>query len=130
MKKSIGGRRREKRSGDLPYQPDYGHFAWLYFSPHAGTEQAGRRPALILSPAAFNIATGLVMACPITNEVKGSPFEVRVPPGTAATGVVLANQLRSLDWLSRRAAFLNAAPPGVVEEVLAKIEAILRPDIR
>lgn len=107
------------------YQPDRGHLVYLDFTPHAGTEQAGRRPALVLSPLNYNVATGLMFACPITNQVKGSPFEVALPRGTRITGVVLSNQLRSLDWIARNAQFHSHAPQEVVDEVLARIEAIL-----
>lgn len=114
-----------RKSGSR-YQPERGDFAYLNFSPHAGTEQAGRRPALILSPREHNVATGLVLACPITNQVKGSPFEVPTSRGARITGVVLANQLRSVDWLERNAEFHSKAPEDLIHEVLARIEAILR----
>ncbi len=109
----------------LPYQPDRGHFVFLDFSPQAGTEQAGRRPALVLSPLSYNIAAGLALACPVTNQAKGGSFEVPVPPGAGVTGVVLSDQLRSIDWIVRRAEFRSEAPQPLVDEVLARIEAIL-----
>lgn len=111
-----------------PYQPDRGDFAYLHFTPHAGTEQAGRRPALVLSPKEFNIATGLAFVCPMANQMKGGSFEVQVPRGAGMTGVVLSDQLRSLDWLARNAEFHSKAPQGLIEEVLARIEAVLRLD--
>jgi len=111
------------------YQPDRGDLAYLNFTPHAGTEQAGRRPALILSPRQFNIATGLAFACPLTNQVKGGSFEVPLPKEVRLTGVVLSDQLRSIDWLERRAEFHSKAPASLIEEVLARIEAILAIDI-
>jgi mRNA interferase MazF len=79
----------------------------------------------VLSPQSFNIATGLLFACPVTNQVKGSPFEVAIPRGARLTGVVLADHLRSLDWIARGAAFHGKAPPEVLDEVLARVEAIL-----
>jgi mRNA interferase MazF len=100
----------------------------LQFTPHAGTEQAGRRPALVLSPKAFNIATGLAFVCPIANQVKGSSFEVSLPMGTGLTGVVLSDQMRSQDWVHRQADFHSQAPPELLDEVLARIEAILAID--
>lgn len=112
-------------TGRLPYQPDRGHFIFLNFTPHAGSEQGGRRPALVLSPLAYNIATGRVFACPITNQVKGSAFEVRLLPGGRLTGVILADQLRNLDWLSRSAEFVSLADDVTVLEVLARVKAIL-----
>lgn len=107
------------------YQPDFGHLIWLNFTPHAGTEQGGRRPALVLSPKRYNIATGLCFACPITSKAKGSPFEVPLPRGARLEGVVLANQLRSLDWLARDAEYHADASDDVVAEVQAIIESIL-----
>ena len=109
---------------DYRYQPERGHFIFLNFTPHAGTEQGGRRPALILSPLAYNVATGRAFACPVTNQVKGSPFEVAVSPGARLTGVILADQARNLDWLARNAEFHSVADPGTVLEVLARLEAI------
>lgn len=107
------------------YQPEKGHFIYLDFTPQAGTEQAGRRPALVLSPIQFNIAVGLIYACPVTNEVKGSPFEVAIPAGAKITGVVLTDHLKSLDWIERNADFHSQAPTDLVEDVLAKIESII-----
>lgn len=107
------------------YQPEKGDFAYLDFSPHSGTEQAGRRPALVLSPRTFNIATGLMFACPVTSQAKASSFEVPIPRGSSITGVVLSDQLRSLDWIARHAEFRGAAQQSVVDEVIARIEAVL-----
>ena len=107
------------------YQPDRGDFVWLDFDPQAGTEQAGRRPALVLSPRAFNVAIGLAIACPVTNQVKGGRFEVPIPAGAGVTGIVLADQLRSLDWIVRKATFRSNAPRELIDEVLARVFAIL-----
>lgn len=113
-------------AGRPAYQPDRGHFVFLNFAPHAGSEQGGRLTALILSPLAYNIATGRAFACPVTDQVKGSPFEVRVPPGGRLTGVILADQARNLDWLARNAEFVSVADRGTLLEVLARLEAILQ----
>ncbi|HJP20125.1 MAG TPA: type II toxin-antitoxin system PemK/MazF family toxin [Alphaproteobacteria bacterium] len=110
------------------YQPDRGHFVHLDFTPHAGTEQAGRRPALVVSSKDYNIATGLMFACPITNQLKDSVFEFPIPPGAKITGAVLANQMRCLDWLARNADFHSEAPRDLVLEVIAIVEAILVPE--
>lgn len=107
------------------YQPERGDIIVVNFTPHAGTEQAGERPGLVLSPLNYNIGTGLLLACPITNQVKGSPFEVPLPRGAKATGVVLANQVRTLDWIARGARLHSKANRETVDEVLARIEAIL-----
>ncbi len=108
------------------YQPERGDFIYLDFSPQAGSEQAGRRPALVLSPMAYNVATGLVFVCPVTNQIKGGAFEVPIPPGGKVSGAVLSDHLRSVDWLARNADFHSAAPNDLVLEVLARIEAILQ----
>ena len=108
------------------YVPDRGHVVWLDFDPQAGREQAGRRPALVLSPAAYNDRVGLALLCPITSRVKGYPFEVALPDGLGVAGVVLADQVRSLDWRRRRAAFAAAAPEATVEEVRQKVLVLLR----
>lgn len=107
------------------YQPDRGDFIFLDFTPQAGAEQAGRRPALVLSPRSFNVATGLIMACPITNQVKGGSFEVAVPKDSKLSGVVLSDHMRSLDWLARRAEFHGKAGDDVVDEVAARVIAIV-----
>lgn len=107
------------------YQPERGDFVFLDFTPQAGTEQAGRRPALVLSPRTFNVATGLILTCPITNQVKGGSFEVPVPRGSKLSGVVLSDHVRSVDWLARRAEFHSKAGDEVVEEVVARVAAIL-----
>ena len=111
------------------YVPDTGHIVWLRFSPQAGREQAGRRPALVLSPQSYNEKTSLALFCPITSRVKGYPFEVMMPAaGPAAgavTGVVLADQIRSLDWRSRGASFEVEAPPHLVTEVRDKLAVLL-----
>ncbi len=107
------------------YQPDRGDFIFLDFSSQAGTEQAGRRPALVLSPMAYNVTTGLAFLCPVTNQIKGGAFEVPIPPGAKVTGVVLSDHLRSVDWIARNADFHSQAPTDLVLEVLARIEAIL-----
>ena len=85
------------------YVPDRGDIVWLNFTPQAGHEQAGHRPALVLSPAAYNGKTGLMLCCPITSQVKGYPFEVRLDAGADAQGVVLSDQVKSLDWQARQA---------------------------
>jgi mRNA interferase MazF len=110
---------------DVTYQPERGDFIWLDFTPHVGTEQAGRRPALVLSPRDFNIATGLAVVCPVTNQLKGSKFEVPIPRGVKITGAVLSNQFRSIDWLARNAKFHSKANEELMWEVIGRIEAIL-----
>lgn len=110
----------------MAFVPDRGQFIWLTFIPQAGHEQACRRPALVLSPAAYNARAGLVLACPITNHAKGYPFEVLLPSGLPVSGVILADQLRSLDWRAREATLLCRAPDPVIAEALAKASALLQ----
>ncbi|MBX3084907.1 MAG: endoribonuclease MazF [Anaerolineae bacterium] len=110
----------------MAYIPDRGDFVWLSFNPQAGHEQAGRRPALTLSPLRYNQVAGLALFCPITSQIKGYPFEVAIPTGLPISGVILADQLRSLDWNARQLAFIAQSPPSVISEVLGKIDALLK----
>ena len=107
------------------YVPDAGDFVWLMFDPQAGREQARRRPALVLSPKIYNAKSGLALACPITNQAKGYPFEVAVPTGSGATGVILADHLKSVDWKARRAERLGRCTDEVIQEVRAKLAPLL-----
>ncbi len=105
--------------------PDRGDLVWISFTPQAGHEQAGRRPALVLSPTAYNAKVGLMLCCPVTSRVKGYPFEVALPSGLSITGVVLSDQVKSLDWRVRRAEIAGMVPKGVVAEVLNKLATLL-----
>jgi mRNA interferase MazF len=107
------------------FVPDAGDFVWLTFDPQAGREQAGRRSALVLSPKIYNARSGLALACPITNQVKGYPFEVAVPSGQGTTGVILADHLNSIDWKARRAEPLGQCTNEVINEVRAKLAPLL-----
>ena len=105
----------------MSYVPKRGDLVWLTFDPQAGHEQAGRRPAFVLSPEAYNRKTGLFLACPVTSRVKGYPFEVALPAGMAVGGVILADQIKSLDWKERKAQFAAKAAGEIIEEVVALI---------
>ena len=109
----------------MAYIPERGDIVWLTFSPQAGHEQAGRRPALTLSPAAYNGKVGLAIFCPIASQIKGYPFEVALPQGLPISGVVLADQVKSLDWQSRQVAFVARAPSSITIEVLQRLNALL-----
>ena len=102
----------------MSYVPDRGDAIWLEFNPQAGHEQAGRRPALVLSPRSYNSKVGLLICCPITNQVKGYPFETLLPADLGVTGVVLSDQVKSLDWKVRKAAFIAQVPDDVLEDTL------------
>lgn len=107
------------------YCPKRGDVVWLSFNPQAGHEQAGHRPALVLSPESYNRKVGLSLFCPITNQVKGYPFEVQIPDGLQAAGVVLSDQVKSMDWKARGASFLCALPDSTVKQVLNKAGTLL-----
>jgi mRNA interferase MazF len=105
--------------------PERGDAIWLSFDPQAGREQAGRRPALVLSPSSYNAKSGLVVVCPITSRAKGYPFESSLPEGMPIQGVVLADHLRSLDWQARKAERICRVPDELLEDVVAKVTALL-----
>lgn len=107
------------------YVPERGDAVWITLDPQAGHEQAGRRPALVVSPAAYNGRVGLALLCPITSQVKGYPFEVPVPAGSAVTGVVGADQVKSLDWRARQATRIGPLPPDVIAKVVERLQALL-----
>lgn len=107
------------------YVPDAGDLVWLTFDPQAGHEQRGRRPALILSPRLYNAKARLAIACPITSQVKGYPFEVALPTDSAVTGVILADHVKNLDWNARRVVFAAKAPSEVVIEVRERLRVLL-----
>lgn len=107
--------------------PDRGDLVWLTFDPQAGHEQAGRRPAVVLSPATYNGKTDLAICCPVTSNQKGYPFEVALPEGLPVSGVVLSDQLKSLDWIVRRAEFIAALPGKELLEIQAKVSVLVSP---
>jgi mRNA interferase MazF len=108
------------------YVPDRGDFVWLDFTPQAGHEQRGPRPALVLSPAAYNGKVGLAICCPITSQIKGYPFEARIPAGLKVGGAVLADQVKNLDWRVRKARLIGRAPAALVDDVTAKLLVLIR----
>ncbi|GAB4450566.1 MAG: endoribonuclease MazF [Anaerolineae bacterium] len=109
----------------MAYIPERGDLVWLSFTPQAGHEQAGRRPAVVLSPQSYNQKVGLAIFCPITNQVKGYPFEVVLPQEVGVTGVILSDQVKSLDWRVRQAEYIASLPEEVINEVLAKLGILL-----
>ena len=109
----------------VKYIPKRGDAVWLNFNPQAGHEQAGRRPAVVLSPEAYNAKTGLALFCPITNQVKGYPFEVTLPAGLKVSGVILSDQVKSLDWRARNVALICPLPVATVDLVLRKANTLL-----
>ena len=108
------------------YLPDKGDVVWLQFNPQVGHVQAGKRPALVLSPREYNQKTGLALFSPITSIIKGYPFEVRLPEGLPVEGVILADQIKNLDWISRSAQFTCKVPTEIMQEVILKIETLFK----
>ncbi|MBN2548357.1 MAG: endoribonuclease MazF [Anaerolineales bacterium] len=109
----------------MEYIPDRGDIVWVTFNPQAGHEQAGRRPALVLSPAPYNGKVGLAILCPITSQVKGYPFEVLIPAGLPISGAILSDQVKSLDWKARQVELVCTLPSVITDEVLQKIITLL-----
>jgi mRNA interferase MazF len=110
------------------YVPDRGDIVWLQFDPQAGHEQAGRRPAFVISPRSYNKKVGLALFCPITSRIKGYPFEVPLPANGKAEGAILSDQLKSLDWRARKATLLDRTPDQIVHEVTGRILALVDPE--
>ena len=106
------------------YVPEAGDLVWVSFDPQSGHEQAGRRPALVLSPRGYNEKVGLALACPVTSKVKGYPFEVPLYM-SRVRGVVLADQIRSFDWRSRQFTYIEHAPVDAVDEVVHTLQMLL-----
>ena len=107
------------------YVPSRGDIVWLEFNPQAGSEQAGRRPALVISPKAYNQKVGLSLFCPITSKVKGYPFEVPITDNPKISGVILCDQIKSLDWHNRKAKFICKLPEDILQDALAKIKLLI-----
>ena len=119
----------------MAYIPNRGDIIWITFNPqaghehpeseHSGRKQAGRRPAVVLSPATYNSKVGLAILCPITSQIKGYPFEVLIPDGLKISGAILSDQVKNLDWKVRQAELVCKLPPVTVDEVLQKLNTLL-----
>lgn len=107
------------------YIPQCGDVVWITLTPQAGHEQAGRRPAVVLSPKNYNGKAGLAILCPITSQVKGYPFEVSLPADLPVAGAILSDHLKSLDWRARNAELICILPAETISEVLQKLSALL-----
>ena len=110
------------------YVPECGDVVWLTLNPQAGREEAGRRPAVVVSPQSYNGKVGLAVFCPITGQVKGYPFEVLIPAGLPVIGAILSDQVKSLDWRARKAELICALPNETITEVLEKLATLLATD--
>jgi mRNA interferase MazF len=113
----------------MSYVPKRGDVVWLCFDPQAGHEQAGRRPAFVLSPESYNQKTSLFLVCPITSRVKNYPFEVALPRGLLVSGVVLCDQIKSLDWRARMAEFADSTGPAFIGTVLSLILPLINEEL-
>jgi len=122
----MARRLAEKSGSRKTYIPDRGDVVWISLTPKTGHEQSGRRPALVLSPRSYNAKVGLALMCPITSQIKGYPFEVPLPKGFPVFGVVLADQVRSLDWVARKATITGTLPKGVVTDVIERLQLLLQ----
>jgi mRNA interferase MazF len=107
------------------YIPQCGDVVWITLNPQAGHEQAGRRPAVVLSPRNYNGKTGLAILCPVTSQIKGYPFEVILPAGLPVVGAILSDQVKSLDWRARNVELICTLPAETISEVLQKLSALL-----
>jgi len=110
------------------YVPNRGDVVWISLNPQAGHEQAGRRPAVVVSPPAYNRKVGLALLCPITSQIKGYPFEVIIPQGLKLSGAVLSDQVKSLDWRARRAELICTLPRDTIVEVVQKLSTLVSLD--
>ena len=107
------------------YIPQCGDVVWITLNPQAGHEQEGRRPAVVLSPENYNGKIGLAILCPITNQIKGYPFEVLLPAGLPVAGAILSDQVKGLDWRARNAELICTLPAKTISEVLQKPGTLL-----
>ena len=114
-----------KKSGNSNYVPNQGDIVWLDFNPRKGREQAGHRPAIVISPKPFNSLSSLVFVCPVTSKIKGFNFEISLPEEMQTKGVILIHHLRSVDWKIRGIKFIESAPVSVLEEISAKLKPLI-----
>ena len=115
----------EKRSGKKGYIPERGDIVWLTFNPRIGREHSGKRPAIVLSPKEYNGKVGLAIFCPVTSSVKGYPFEVKINIKNKVEGVILTDQLKSLDWREREAEFIAEADEDTLSDVIQKVSLLI-----
>ena len=115
----------EKKSGEKKYIPNRGDIVWLVFNPQVGREHSGRRPALVISPKLYNSKVGLAIFCPITSKKKGYPFEVDINIKDKVDGVILSDQIKSLDWKQRKAKYIAKINPEILNDVMEKISLLI-----
>ncbi|PKN68583.1 MAG: mRNA-degrading endonuclease [Chloroflexi bacterium HGW-Chloroflexi-5] len=115
-----------KKSGK--YVPSRGDIVWLSFNPQSGHEQSGRRPGIVVSPKEYNETVGLALCCPITSRIKDYPFEVRIVIKNKIDGVILSDQLKSLDWRERQVKYIASAPKEIMQETIEKLTLLINSD--
>lgn len=113
------------KSGKSSYTPNCGDVVWLTFDPQAGHEQAGVRPAVVLSPKSYNERSSLIVVVPVTRQIKGYPFEVVLPSDLPVTGAVLSDQIKSVDWRARDARFICSLPETILDNILRRASVLL-----
>jgi mRNA interferase MazF len=109
----------------MAYIPERGDVVWITFNPQARHGQSGRRPAVVLSPKSYNGKVGLALLCPVTSQIKGYPFEVVIPDGLPVNGVILSDQVKSLDWKARNAEKACSLPVESIKKVLQRVKALI-----
>ncbi len=114
---------------EAEYVPERGDIVWLSFTPQIGREQSGHRPSLVISPKSYNERSRLAICCPITSRVKDYPYEVALPKSGTVTGVVLVDQIKSLDWKARRVRFAMRSKPRTLAEVIGKLGTLIFPPL-
>jgi mRNA interferase MazF len=112
---------------DKTYVPERGDIVWLNFNPQTGHEQAGKRPAVVISPKTYNEKTRLAIFCPITSRIKDYPFEVRLPEDCKIKGVILADQVKNFDWNIRKAEYICKTSDETLEEAINKLSLLIKP---
>ncbi|MBN1902592.1 endoribonuclease MazF [Candidatus Sumerlaeota bacterium] len=110
----------------MSYIPERCDVIWISLNPRKGREQSGLRPAVVLSPGKYNEKVGLLICCPVTSQVKEYPFEVKIPDGLPVSGVILADQVKSLDWRKRHAAFICRLPQKIIHAAINKLGVLLQ----
>jgi mRNA interferase MazF len=123
--RSKRGVRPAVKSGSGTYTPERGDVVWLAFDPQAGHEQAGVRPAVVLSPKAYNQRSSLIVVVPVTRQIKGYPFEVLLPADLPIGGAVLSDQIKSVDWRARDARFICSLPQAIVHSLLQRAAVLV-----
>jgi mRNA interferase MazF len=125
MKQLTGENLLAESSGRSIYVPDRGDIIYVNFDPQAGREQKKRRPAIVLSPLVYNNRFKLALLCPITSKIKNYPFEINLPKNMKISGVILVDQIKSMDWNARYAEFIEKSPEYLLREIVLRLQPLL-----